>query len=459
MLPTLLPIGSLLAGIALLLLGSGLLNTIVALRGGLEGFSDTTLGLIGSTYFLGFFLGAFVAPRLIRRMGHIRAFAFFGAAVAACMLLHVLIVHAAFWMVLRVITGVALVGFYTVIESWLNEQTTADRRGQVFAVYMVVNLLALAGAQQLLRLDGPGNFTLFAVAAIFACLSLLPVTMTRLPQPQLGHTPKLDLRMVWRAAPAAFVGALSSGIGMGAFWSLGPIYGQRIGLDPAGIAMLMSSAILGGALLQWPIGRLSDSGDRRRALGLVAAAAAITGAIMAALGDVTGSIEAVALAGFFIFGAAAFTIYPVTVAHLIDHVHQQDILAGNTGILFLHGVGAAIGPMIAGALLGLAGPAGLPLHFAIAFAPLAVFALLQARRGSDEIVDEAAHFSPMLRTSPTALDMVAPDAEASAEAQPDAGDPSAGAPLDASADGTTDAAAEPFVETADAPRTAPSPNF
>ncbi len=180
---------------------------------------------------------------------------------------------------------------------------------------------------------------------------------------------------------------------------------------------------------------------------------------MAALGDVTGSIEAVALAGFFIFGAAAFTIYPVTVAHLIDHVHQQDILAGNTGILFLHGVGAAIGPMIAGALLGLAGPAGLPLHFAIAFAPLAVFALLQARRGSDEIVDEAAHFSPMLRTSPTALDMVAPDAEASAEAQPDAGDPSAGAPLDASADGTTDAAAEPFVETADAPRTAPSPNF
>ena len=66
MLPTLLPIGALLAGIALLLLGSGLLNTVVALRGSLEGFSDTTLGLIGSTYFFGFFLGTFVAPRLIR---------------------------------------------------------------------------------------------------------------------------------------------------------------------------------------------------------------------------------------------------------------------------------------------------------------------------------------------------------------------------------------------------------
>ena len=407
---TLLPTGLLFAGIALLLLGSGLLNTVVALRGSLEGFSDTTLGLIGSTYFLGFFLGTFIAPRLIRRMGHIRAFAFFGAAVAACMLLHALIVHALFWMLLRVITGVALVGFYAVIESWLNEQTPAERRGQVFAVYMAINLLALAGAQQLLRVDGPENFTLFAIAAIFVCLSLLPVTITRLAQPTIGQTTKLDLRMVWRAAPAAFVGAISSGIAMGAFWSLGPIYGERIGLDPGGIAVLMTSAILGGALLQWPIGRLSDSGDRRQALGLVATAATLTAAVMVALG----SFEMVALVGFFIFGGAAFTIYPIVVAHLIDHLHQHDILAGNTGILFLHGGGAALGPMIAGGLLEYVGPTGLPLHFAISFAPLAIFALLQARRSKDEIIDEAAEFAPMLRTSAVALDMVSPDAEPSA---------------------------------------------
>lgn len=415
MLPTLIPTGALFAGIALLLLGSGLLNTVVALRGSLEGFSDTTLGLIGSTYFLGFFLGTFIAPRLIRRMGHIRAFAFFGAAVAACMLLHALVVQAAFWMLLRVVTGVALVGFYAVIESWLNEQTAAERRGQVFAVYMMVNLLALAGAQQLLRLDGPENFTLFAVAAIFVCLSLLPVTMTRLPQPRIGHTPKLDLRMVWRAAPAAFVGAISSGIAMGAFWSLGPIYGERIGLDAGGIAVLMTTAILGGALLQWPIGLLSDRGDRRYALGMVASVAALTGAVMVALG----SFEMVALVGFFVFGGAAFTVYPIAVAHLIDHLHQQDILAGNTALLFLHGAGAAIGPMIAGGLLELLGPTGLPLHFAIGLAPLAIFALSQARRSKDEIIDEAAEFAPMMRTSPAALDMVSPDLEAHEAPTPD----------------------------------------
>jgi MFS family permease len=131
------------------------------------------------------------------------------------MLLHALLVNPWFWMLLRVITGVALVGFYTVIESWLNGQAPPERRSQVFAVYMAVNLAALAAAQQLLRLDSPASFTLFAVAAIFVCLSLLPVTATRLKQPELHHTPRLDLRKIWDAAPVAFAGALTSGLAMG----------------------------------------------------------------------------------------------------------------------------------------------------------------------------------------------------------------------------------------------------
>lgn len=407
MISTMLPIGALLSGTALLLLGSGLLGTLVVLRGSLEGFSDLTLGLIGSSYFLGFFLGTFIAPRLIRRMGHIRAFAFFGATVAICILLHVLWISIPLWLLLRALTGIALVGFYAVIESWLNEQTTTERRGKVFAVYMAVHLLALAGAQQLLRIDSPALFTLFAVAAIFPCLSLLPMTMTRLPQPVVNDSPRFSLRRIWQAAPAAYVGGLCSGLGMGAFWSLSPLYGERIGLDPAGIAMLMSCAILGGALLQWPIGRLSDSIDRRQAMAAVAVSASLAGVALATFHDSTLTV----LIGFFAFGGAAFTVYPVVIAHLIDHLPQEEILAGNTAMLFLHGVGAAIGPLLAGLLLEQLGPIGLPVHFCLAFAPLALFAAIQIRRGQDEIVDGAAQFSPMLRTSSAVLDMVSPEPE------------------------------------------------
>ncbi len=406
MIPTLVPIGALLCGIGLLLLGSGLLNTVVALRGSLEGFSDTTLGLIGSTYFLGFFLGTFVAPPLIRRMGHIRAFAFFGATVAACILLHAVVVNAWFWMGLRVLTGMGLVGFYAVIESWLNDQTAPERRGQVFAVYMVVNLAALAGAQQLLRLDTPMNFTLFAVAAIFVCVSLLPVTMTRFPQPQIATRARPRLGMIWRAAPAAFVGALSSGLSMGAFWSLTPVYGERIGLDAAGIGLLMTATIVGGALLQWPMGRFSDAGDRRLALGVAAGGASVAGVVVA----LWGHLPHVPLAGLFLYGGMAFAIYPIVVAHLVDHLRHDQILSGNTGVLFLHGLGAAAGPSIAGALMGWIGALALPLHLGLAFVPLALFCILLFRRTRDEIVDEPAHFTPMMRTSATVLEMVSPDA-------------------------------------------------
>ena len=452
MLPTIIPIGALLSGIALLLLGSGLVNTVIPLRGSLEGFSTNTLGLIGSTYFLGFFLGTFVAPRLIRRMGHIRAFAFFGASVACCILLHAIVIHPWFWMGLRVLTGMGLVGFYAVIESWLNDRTAPERRGQVFAVYMVVNLAALASAQQLLRLDTPAGFTLFAIAAVFVCLSLLPVTMTRFPQPQIGNQAKLKLRLIWRAAPAAFVGALSSGLSMGAFWSLTPVYGERIGLDTADIGLLMTTAIVGGALLQWPMGRFSDAGDRRLALAVAAFGATLAGGVVAAFGH----LPYVPLAGLFIYGGMAFVVYPIVVAHLVDHLHQDEILSGNTGVLFLHGVGAAAGPAIAGALMGWIGAIALPLHLGLAFLPLALFALVLSRRSADEIVDEPAQFTPMMRTSPTVLEMVSPDEPAVQDDDPEAAadaDTEAGKDADAGTD--TDQIDAPTSATEETPGNTP----
>ncbi|THF62813.1 MFS transporter [Pseudothauera nasutitermitis] len=412
MLPLLLPIGALLAGIALMLTGTGLLNTLLALRGSVEGFSDQTLGLIGSAYFVGFFAGTFVAPPLIRRMGHVRAFAFFGAATAACVLAHALLAEAWFWMLLRVITGIALVGFYTVIESWLNSQAPGERRGQIFAIYMAVNLFALAGAQQFLHLAAPAAFTLFAVAAISVMLALMPVMATRLPPPPLTDTPRLPIRRLWEAAPVAIGGALASGLAMGAFWGLGAVYAGRIGLPADGVATFISLTILAGALLQWPIGRLSDSMDRRYALALVAAVAAAGGVMMAILGNFGLAV----LVGCAIFGAAAFAVYPVVVAHLIDHLHHDEILSGNAGLLLVHGAAAAVGPALAGVLMDWIGPAALPLYFAAMFAPAAAFALLQARRGADEIVDDPAQFMPMLRTSPTVLEMMNPPEAAPPEA-------------------------------------------
>ncbi|MCK5792643.1 MAG: MFS transporter, partial [Ketobacter sp.] len=275
MLPLILPIGALLLGVALLLLGGGLLNTLLAIRGGLEGYSDSSMGWIMSGYFVGFFIGTFLALPIIQRIGHIRTFAFCAAIAACSVLLHVLLVNPVGWLLLRVVTGSSLVILYTVIESWLNGYTPSEQRGKVFSIYMVVNLGSLALAQQLLRLDSPSAFTLFALGAILVTLSVLPVTWTRLAQPEVSKVSKVKYGDLYRVAPVAMAGALLSGLAMGAFWGMSAVYGRRIGLDSNSVATFISCAIVGGALLQFPLGRYSDTHDRRKVLAVVCCGAAL----------------------------------------------------------------------------------------------------------------------------------------------------------------------------------------
>ncbi len=410
------PISALLAGVALLLLGNGLLSTLLAIRGNLEGYSDFVLGLVGSGYFAGYLVGTIVAPPLIRRIGHIRAFAFFAAGTAATGLLQGLFVGPIAWIVLRIMAGTALFALYTIIESWLNSQADREQRGKIFALYMVVNLGALAVAQQLLRLDSPAVFTLFAVSALFVCLAVMPVAATRLAQPVVSESGQFSVLRLVRGTPVAAAGGLLSGLGMGAFWGMGPVYAARIGLSEGDVALFMSAGIVGGALLQWPLGAFSDSRDRRAALAIAALAAALV-AVPLAAGDHLGvwSIGVIAL-----YGGLAFAIYPMAVAHLVDHLTNDDIVAGSTVLLLLHGVGAAIGPMLAGSLMDVFGPAALAAHFGIAQLLMALAAFASFKRHAEEITDPA-HFMPMLRTTPTVLEiMPMPDvSEDPARADPD----------------------------------------
>jgi MFS family permease len=299
------PISSLLGGVALLLLGNGLLNTLLTLRGVAEGYSTSMLGLIMSGYFVGFLLGTWLAIPLVRRVGHIRAFAFCAALAAITALLHVLIVNPWVWLGLRVLYGLALVSLYMVIESWLNAQVPNDKRGQVFAVYMAVNLGALAAAQQLLNLASPSDFVLFVLAAMLISAALMPITLTRQIQPSVPDTLHTNLRQIAGIAPLALAAAGLSGLALGAFWGMAPVYASLNGFDATGVGLLMSSTILGGALLQWPIGIYSDKHDRRLVLFWVVALAVAVAVLMSLL-----PAGRLLLGLMFIWGGLAFAIYP-----------------------------------------------------------------------------------------------------------------------------------------------------
>lgn len=393
---------TLLLGVALLLTGSGLLGTLLAVRGAQAGFDDRTLGLVMSGYFAGYFFGTFIGPPLIGRIGHIRAFAFFAALAAIAVLLHPVWINPWAWGLLRLITGAALVGLYTTIESWLNAEPNPDTRARVFSVYMMVNLSALALGQVLLGWGGMELATLFSLTAILVCASVMPVSATRLTQPEVPPLTRFSLRRLYALAPAATVGAALSGLAMGGFWGLSPVYAGRIGLDTRGVALFMLAAIAGGALLQIPIGRISNGRDRRLALAIVSLVAAAVA--LAMLLPVVQRDHWLLFGAFFLFGGLSFSLYPFAVAHMLDYLPREHLLSGCSSLLLVNGVGSAIGPALAGGAMQRFGPAALPVYFAVVLLALTGYLLARLRFRRDRAFE--APFRPMLRTTPSALELI-----------------------------------------------------
>jgi MFS family permease len=264
----------------------------------------------------------------------------------------------------------------------------------------VVNLGALAISQQLLRIDGEA-FVPFALVALLIGAATLPVVATRLAQPVLQPTPRLRLNRLLAAAPSAGAGALLSGLAMGAFWGLLPVYLQDTGLRTADVGTTMSVAIVGGALLQWPLGRLSDRHDRRVALALVCAAASV----LALLALPVGGQRLASLAVIFLYGGMAFAVYPIVVAHLVDHLPPDDLMSASSSVLLIFGIGSATGPMLAGVLMSALGPWSLFGWFALIHGLAAAYSAYRYQTFRRTLGAEVA-FRPMLRTTPSALELM-----------------------------------------------------
>src|SRR5258706_6076841 len=206
-------------------------------------------------------MGCFVGPRLLSRVGHIRAFAVAAALVAVSVLMLRLWVTPLTWFAARGITGLSLAILFMAIESWLNDRASNETRGQILSLYMAVNLSALLVGQWLLLLGEPQSFELFSIGAILYCLCLVPMGLTRLPPPAPHPALHIDLARIFSVAPVGAAGCVTTGLANGAFWTLAPLYGQSLGFSVLEIALFMSVFIAGGALIQWPLGRVSDGMD------------------------------------------------------------------------------------------------------------------------------------------------------------------------------------------------------
>ncbi len=326
----------------LLLMGNGLLFIIIPMSMRLDGQDTDAIGLVMSLYFVGMLLGSLYGRHLISRVGHIRIFAACASVATLCALLHSIWSVPLVWGVLRVLIGFTNATFFMTMETWLSESSTSENRATVFGSYQFVTYFGLALGQLMLNFAEPQDPILYIYVAMLFCLCMIPVLMSRSGGPRINEPESMPLKTLYRTSPLGVVGIMISGICLGAFYNMSSVYGADAGMTKSQIATFMSATMVGGFLLQFPVGKLADIFDRRTVLVmtlLVACLAAMVLPIMAAQGEMI-----ITIACAVILSGALACVYPIALADAFDRLKPSEMVAASGKLILAYATGGAIGP-------------------------------------------------------------------------------------------------------------------
>lgn len=383
----------------LILMGNGLGNVLIPLRASAEGWSTISIGWIGTSYALAFTLGCVLVPFLVRRVGHVRVHAILLACLAASMLFTTIAVDPISWALARALTGFALAGAYMVVESWLNDRASNANRGTIFSAYMVVNMAGLTAGQYLMPLGDIMGTTLFVIAALLYLAALIPTSLTLSQSPRPLTQVTLDIRKLYSNSAVSVVASFLSGCVLGIWTFFAPVYGKDAGLTSVGIATMLAAATIGGVLFQFPIGRWSDTVDRRIVIIATSLFATIVCLMMMLLGNISTSfIYIIAL----LLGGMMFPLYSLIVAHANDHADEGDFVAVSSGLLIVYGFGTMVGPQIGGRMISVFGSNGFFTSLLVGFLLTVIFTLWRIMQREGVALDDRSDYQIQpINKSPT----------------------------------------------------------
>ncbi len=368
----------------LMLLGSGLLSTYLALHVA-ERADGVWVGALMTGFYLGLVLGGKLGHRLIARVGHIRTYVASAGIVTAAVLLHGLTESLQVWLSLRVVVGLGMMSMYMVVESWLNEQSTSDERGMVFSGYMMASYLGMVLGQLVLAAMPDLNINLLLFVALCFALCLVPVALTRRIHPEPLHPAPLEPRYFLQRVPLSMLTSIVAGAMVGAFYGLAPLYASRIGLPTQMIGLFMATCIVAGLLVQGPLGWLSDRLDRPSLIRVGSALLMLIALPQAIFTDLP-------IVFIFIGGSLScmllFSLYPLAVAFANDNIEAEKRVSLTAVLLTTFGIGASISPLLIGVLMKSFGPNMLYVSLSL-FAMLIVIRVRPQAISGDTLSDEA----------------------------------------------------------------------
>jgi len=349
-------VAQVLLGVALFEIALGALWPVVSLQLKEQLVGTEVISIVGAAYYAGFVAGTLTCFPIIDRAGHVRAFSVFAVLAANATLLHVILPHPLAWAVLRAITGYAMAGVFTIVESWLNDKATSETRGRIFALYMMV-AWGFSGLGPLgLNVPDPNGVVLFCLITVVMASAIVPLALTKVGNPDIGHRAHFGIIRLYTISPLGVLACFISGfINTGLFLLL-PLYAAELDYNAAQTSIILSATLIGPLFIQYPVGWLADRFGRRP---LMLATTLIAIALSAFIVNLTPDnfLWFVGLAT--LLTSMISPLYGLGVGQTNDYVSKQDFVAASAGLLFAWGIGASIGPVFAAPAMRLFGANGL----------------------------------------------------------------------------------------------------
>ncbi|MDX0517496.1 MFS transporter [Sinorhizobium medicae] len=340
---SLLSIASIVASMTSVAVGNGMMLAYVPFVLTRSTAPDWVAGAAVTAIAFGSLIGCLMGGSLIRRVGHARAFSCSMALVILAALTISLGVHPLLWVVARGLYGIAASMNFIITQSWLNHVSENHRRGRAMALFYMAYVIGLgAGAWLFGQIPSEGNLAP-VITIFFTALAILPIGLTRLPTPPAPARVSIDIPMVWRISPVAFVGVLASGGLSMLVQGFTPIYAAANSVSQKDVAALMFVMQFGLLFIQYPLGALSDRTDRR--IVMVVTCALVIAAGFAALAVSFDNLILLMLV-FAIFAGAVETVYSIANAHTNDRTEPADFVPLASTMLIAWSASATLVPML-----------------------------------------------------------------------------------------------------------------
>ncbi|MCF8468302.1 MAG: MFS transporter [Sneathiella sp.] len=386
------------------MVSNGLLVTLLTLRAGELGFSESAIGLMQSGYPVGSLLGCLIVPRLIIRVGHIRIFAALASACSGVALVHLVTFDPWTWGGLRLLTGFCFSGLYIVAESWLNGSTNNESRASLLSIYFVIQTGGVMIGQMLLNFSTPEGILLFIVVSILISFSLVPMLISASATPPYELPERISLLELFRLSPMGLTGSFLNGIAQTALYVALAIYGSAIGLSSGAIGGLIGFMTLGGVLFQFPLAKLSDRIDRRLVI-VGAPGLAIPVCFFLARIDNPSDNYLLLYAMVTILGGLTLPLYSICMAHMNDHLKPGQVVTASGTLVLVLAVGMTFGPTLGAFAISQYGPEGLFYLLAAISALTVVTALFRLWSGQSRAQNQITAVALTANLSPEATNL------------------------------------------------------